>query len=101
MPEPAHSRMEYGTPRTAAIFAIVFVCGIGVQRLPEERWEKVLARQQHPEVFPRSPGPAGFSSLLVARDPPEQESGRALGPLRCLHAWISSACFPCRFAAAD
>src|SRR6266852_248543 len=92
-PAPARWQTADGTPRTAQIFATLFVCGNGERRHRGERREEATARRQHPGVFLPQAEPSDFSWPPPERDLPESEFDPASNPARCKRVWIFSACF--------
>src|SRR5712692_907013 len=92
-PAPARWQTGDGTPRTARVFATLFVCGNGERRHREEHREETIVRRQHPGIFLQRAEPSDFSWLPPERDPPALESDPASDPVRCKRVWFSSACF--------
>src|SRR5467141_326743 len=92
-PAPARWQTADGTPRTARVFATLFVCGNGERRHRGERREEATARRQHPGIFLPQAEPSDFSWPPPERDLPASESERASDPARCKRVWISCACF--------
>src|SRR5260370_39575530 len=90
---PAGWQTADGTPRTARVFATLFVCGNGERRHRGERREEATARRQHPGIFLPQAEPSDFSWPPPERDLPASQYDRGSEPARCKRVGISCACY--------